>query len=278
MVRTHLSLIEDADLGVVADRLGQMAEEAHSLLASEGVAEADREVVYSLGMRYEGQAHELDLQVAPGEPGSGSDHQNLHRTLLPNVVLLTSERAGAIGYPSRHRHWPGSQTVLPTPRRQRAKCGSSEDGRSRSLLLGRHERDTGISARVASARGDAARSGDHRGGRFHHGGIPRMGRARRRRRQHHSRFGLVPPIAIPHPIRRPCAFIRPGARCAVMLSHHKRRATPPGDAQGRPKGRFSRSLGASATLDDGPASPARRFLPREREKRSYGVGNCDGGY
>ena len=64
-VRTHLSLIEDADLTAVADRLGQMAKEAHSRLASEGVAEGDREIIYSLGMRYEGQAHELDLHVAP---------------------------------------------------------------------------------------------------------------------------------------------------------------------------------------------------------------------
>ena len=65
LVRSHLSLLKDADLAVVAERLGQMAKEAHSRLASEGVAEADREILYSLGMRYEGQAHELDLQVAP---------------------------------------------------------------------------------------------------------------------------------------------------------------------------------------------------------------------
>ncbi len=82
---------------------------------------------------------------------------------------------------------------------------------------------------------------------------------------------------------------RLGARRAVMREHHKRRATtpgaagaspvyrsrgdtplvPPGASQDRPSGRVSRSLGASGTLADGSASPARPLLPRKRETRSY---------
>ena len=65
LVRTHLTLLEDADMAAVAERLGQMVKEAHSRLAGEEVAEADREVQCSLGLRYEGQAHELDVQVVP---------------------------------------------------------------------------------------------------------------------------------------------------------------------------------------------------------------------
>ncbi len=104
------------------------------------------------------------------------------------------------------------------------------------------------------------------------------------------------------PIRRPSEFIRPGARRAAMPAHRKRRATPPGDLEGRPPGLVSRFLGASGTLDDassiacaslpaeetgneivwapyvrlGPlASPARAFLPRKRETRSYGCHMSD---
>ncbi len=54
-----------------------------------------------------------------------------------------------------------------------------------------------------------------------------------------------------------------------MLEHHKRPATPPGASEDRPEGCFSRALGASTALDDAPASPARRLLPRTREKQSH---------
>ena len=63
-----------------------------------------------------------------------------------------------------------------------------------------------------------------------------------------------------------------------MLKHYKRRATPPGASEGRPKGRFSRVLGASTALDDARASPARRPLPRTREKRSHEARNCESWY
>ena len=69
-------------------------------------------------------------------------------------------------------------------------------------------------------------------------------------------------------LRRPSEFIRLGAGRAVMLEHHKRRATTPGGSEGRPSGRFSRPLGASGRLADAKASPAPPFLPSEREKRS----------
>jgi hypothetical protein len=72
------------------------------------------------------------------------------------------------------------------------------------------------------------------------------------------------------PIRRPSKFARLGAWRAVMLEHHKRRATTPGGLEDRPTGRVSRPLGASDALDDGWPSPAPALLPRERETRSYG--------
>ena len=86
------------------------------------------------------------------------------------------------------------------------------------------------------------------------------------------------------PIRRPSKFARLGAWRAVMLEHHKGRATASGGLEVRPAGRVSRSLGASDALDDGSPSPAHGFgnlrgatgatfpeaLPRERETRSYG--------
>ncbi|MCY4496909.1 MAG: hydantoinase/oxoprolinase family protein [Rhodospirillaceae bacterium] len=65
IARTHLALLEKADLSVVAARLFQMGRQAHALLASESVPEADREIHYSIGLRYEGQAHELDITVDP---------------------------------------------------------------------------------------------------------------------------------------------------------------------------------------------------------------------
>jgi len=55
-----------------------------------------------------------------------------------------------------------------------------------------------------------------------------------------------------------------------MLEHHKRRGATSGASEGRPLGLGSRSLGASGTLGDALASPARAFLPRKRGSRSYG--------
>ncbi len=64
------------------------------------------------------------------------------------------------------------------------------------------------------------------------------------------------------PIRRPSEFIRLGAWRAVMLAHHKRRATAPGDSESRPSGRVIRFLGASGTLVDAAGIAGGR-LPAE---------------
>ncbi len=94
---------------------------------------------------------------------------------------------------------------------------------------------------------------------------------------------LVLTFTIPWCGGRRSEVIRSGARPAVMLEHHKGRATPPVASERRPKGCFSRSLGASATLNHAPASPSRTrlayasppgsrsslVLPRTREKQSY---------
>ncbi|MBI4182966.1 MAG: hydantoinase/oxoprolinase family protein [Proteobacteria bacterium] len=66
LVRTHLTLLDDADMAAVAGRLAEMVNEAHAVLADEGIGRADREILCSLGIRYEGQAHELDVPAAPG--------------------------------------------------------------------------------------------------------------------------------------------------------------------------------------------------------------------
>ena len=112
------------------------------------------------------------------------------------------------------------------------------------------------------------------------------------------RAGLVSWIRSSWHVRRPSEFIRLGAGRAVMLEHHKRRATTPGGSEGRPPGRFSRPLGgrggapricnrgdtprwppgASGRLADAKASPAPPFLPSEREKRSYMPRTSDPGH
>ena len=66
LARTHLTLLDDADMEAVSQRLGQMVAEGQALLASERVADSDRTIVCSLGIRYEGQAHELPIEVTPG--------------------------------------------------------------------------------------------------------------------------------------------------------------------------------------------------------------------
>ena len=65
LVRTHLERLDVADLNVLASRLRELGLAARNRLASEQVAEADRDIRYSLGLRYEGQAHELDVSVVP---------------------------------------------------------------------------------------------------------------------------------------------------------------------------------------------------------------------
>lgn len=72
-VQTYLSLLPEADMSVVAERLHELGKEADSLLASEGVAKRDRHIRYSLEMRYEGQAHELEIEASP----DGLDQERL---------------------------------------------------------------------------------------------------------------------------------------------------------------------------------------------------------
>jgi hypothetical protein len=90
---------------------------------------------------------------------------------------------------------------------------------------------------------------------------------------------LVDRIQHMMPIRRLPEFTRRGARCAVMPSHHKRRATRPVGSGSRPSGPVSRLLGASRTLDDAQwrhgASPAGPLLPRNRDTGSYGYHMLD---
>ena len=65
LVRTHLERLDVADLNVLASRLRELGLAVRNRLASKQVAEADRDIRYSLGLRYEGQAHELDVSVVP---------------------------------------------------------------------------------------------------------------------------------------------------------------------------------------------------------------------
>ncbi len=67
------------------------------------------------------------------------------------------------------------------------------------------------------------------------------------------------------PLRRRPKPARKGDRCAVMLEHHKHRATHPAGLGRRPSGPQSRLLGASSALDDAKASPPGALLPRSRD-------------
>lgn len=67
LVRTHLALLNDIDMDAVSERLTQMAREGHALLAAEAVNESDRTITCFLSLRYEGQAHELNIEISPGQ-------------------------------------------------------------------------------------------------------------------------------------------------------------------------------------------------------------------
>ncbi len=58
-------------------------------------------------------------------------------------------------------------------------------------------------------------------------------------------------------------------------AHHKSRATT---SDGRPKGRFSRLLGASTPLDDVPHRRRDAFCPKDAKRRSHVPSYCDRGY
>lgn len=64
-VRTHLGRLDEVDLAVVKQRLEGMRDQAHALLERESVAGSDRSIQVSVGLRYEGQAHELDIPIRP---------------------------------------------------------------------------------------------------------------------------------------------------------------------------------------------------------------------
>ncbi|MBI4182954.1 MAG: hydantoinase/oxoprolinase family protein [Proteobacteria bacterium] len=65
-LRSHLTLVEEADLGTVAGLLRRMGEEGRRLLAEEGAAPSDTDIHYVLELRYRGQAHQLGVEVNPG--------------------------------------------------------------------------------------------------------------------------------------------------------------------------------------------------------------------
>ncbi len=77
------------------------------------------------------------------------------------------------------------------------------------------------------------------------------------------------------PIGRLSEFVRRGAGRAVMPLHHKRGATTQAGSESRPMGRLSRFLGASSALTDATASPPHAFLPKKRDRRSYGYHMLD---
>jgi N-methylhydantoinase A len=114
LVRTHLTLLEHADMEGIAARLAAMVREGHALLASEDAGEADRDISCHLGVRYDGQAHELNIEVTPGR----LDKETISRTFVERYeqtwayspserpIQLVNLRVTAIG--------KGSRLELPT--------------------------------------------------------------------------------------------------------------------------------------------------------------------
>ena len=116
LVRTHLGLLAEVDLSVVAERLNQMGEEGHALLAAEKVSKANRVIEYCIGLRFEGQAHELDIAVAP----DGLDRQALdtafREAYLEAWSYLPTGLSRADGDASGHRDRAGAQAQFSPPR------------------------------------------------------------------------------------------------------------------------------------------------------------------
>lgn len=64
-LRSYLAPMDEADLDFVGRTLGEMADEGRRLLTTEGALPSDMEIHTALELRYQGQAHQLSVEVDP---------------------------------------------------------------------------------------------------------------------------------------------------------------------------------------------------------------------
>jgi N-methylhydantoinase A len=104
---THIRTTERADAAQIAGMLRELAGLGVEWLASEDVAEAQREVSFVLDMRYYRQGYELPIEVSASELESldltqvadrfRASHERLYGFSLPGAVELVNLRARALG-------------------------------------------------------------------------------------------------------------------------------------------------------------------------------------
>lgn len=127
LVRSHLALLETADLGGVRGLLDAMAGDGRRLLAEDGVAEGDMDVRGILDMRYCGQAHELPVEAEPGALDREALAARFRRRYIetwahePDArIQIVSLRVTAVGRAPRFELSapnPGSGAAAPAGRR-----------------------------------------------------------------------------------------------------------------------------------------------------------------
>ena len=104
-LRSHLTLVDEADLEAVGGMLRQMRDEGRELLAAEGASPSDIEIHTDLELRYRGQAHQLSVAVNPDKlmaDALAADFEQLYQdtwSYRPDTtaVQIVNLRVTAIG-------------------------------------------------------------------------------------------------------------------------------------------------------------------------------------
>ena len=91
LVRTHLAVLHEADVGRMTALLDSMEQEGRDMLSREGISEERMEFLYSADMRYVGQGHELNVWLTREEFDIQIMEQRFHRTHLDRFTYFREE-------------------------------------------------------------------------------------------------------------------------------------------------------------------------------------------
>jgi N-methylhydantoinase A len=129
--RSYLAPVDEADLTYVQRIYDELEKEGRALLTREGIAEENREIQRFVEVRYIGQAHEVNLPIAPGDIDKNlvadikerfhEAHFQLYSHSSPEaptmIVTLAVKAVGRTPRPAFQRIGEGSGEVSPTDRR-----------------------------------------------------------------------------------------------------------------------------------------------------------------
>jgi N-methylhydantoinase A len=129
--RSYLVPVDEADLTYVQRIYDELEKEGRALLTREGIAEENREIQRFVEVRYIGQAHEVNLPIAPGDIDKNlvadikerfhEAHFKLYSHSSPEaptmIVTLAVKAVGRTPRPAFQRIGEGSGEVSPTDRR-----------------------------------------------------------------------------------------------------------------------------------------------------------------